>query len=200
MSLIKQPVRSPTAPLTRLRDSSFQITKCRSSQAGADLLPLIPVANAGVPGAALYNASPTQPTNWREELLRIDQNFGTKWAAMFRYTHDSWNTITPTTVFTGSAFPTVQTNFIGPAVSIVARLNWNPSPSLVNEFVFSYTTDHITFTSTGTPNPNAWQRPPNMPMGAIFNNGFGGKLPAITLTGNAAYGGDILRGSQWRVA
>jgi hypothetical protein len=157
--------------------------------AGADILPLIPVPNAGVPGAALYNASPTQPTNWREELLRIDQNFGTKWTAMFRYTHDSWNTITPTTVFTGSAFPTVQTNFIGPAVSIVARLNWNPSPSLVNEFVFSYTTDHITFTSTGTPNPNAWQRPANMPMGALFNNGFGGKLPAITLTGNAAYGG-----------
>ena len=157
--------------------------------AGAALLPLIPLANAGVPGAALYNASPTQPTNWREELLRIDQNFGTKWAAMFRWTHDSWNTVTPTPVFTGSYFPTVQTNFIGPAVSLVARLNWNPSPSLVNEFLFSYTTDHISFFSTGTPNPNAWQRPPNLPMGAIFNNGFGGKLAAITLTGNAAYGG-----------
>ena len=68
-------------------------------------LPLIPMANAGVPGAALYNASPTQPTNWREELLRIDQNFGSKVRAMFRYTHDSWNTVTPTTVFTGSTFP-----------------------------------------------------------------------------------------------
>ena len=74
-------------------------------------------------------------------------------------------------------------------MSIVARLNWNPSPSLVNEFVFSYTTDHITFTSTGNPNPNAWQLPANFPMGYFFNNGVGGKLPAITLTGNAAYGG-----------
>ena len=69
----------------------------------------------------------------------------------------------PPRCITGSYFPTVQTNFVGPAVSIVARLNWNPSPSLVNEFVFSYTTDHITFTSTGTPNPNAWQRPPTCP-------------------------------------
>jgi hypothetical protein len=176
-------------PINPATGQYFANNQVPINQAGADLLPLIPVANAGVPGAALYNDSPTQPTNWREELLRIDHNFGTKWSAMFRYTHDSWNTVTPTPVFTGSAFPTVQTNFIGPAVSIVARLNWNPSPSLVNEFVASYTTDHISFFSTGTPNPNAWQRPANMPMGALFNNGFGGKLPAITLTGNAAYGG-----------
>ena len=159
------------------------------SATGAALLPLIPVANSGVPGAELYNASPSQPTNWREELLRLDQNFGTKWRAMFRYTHDSWNTVTPVGVYSGSYFPTVQTNYVGPAVSIVARLNWNPTPSLVNEFVFSYTTDHITFTSTGTPNPNAWQRPPNLPMGAFFDNGFGGKLPTIQLVGSAAYGG-----------
>jgi hypothetical protein len=108
------------------------------SQVGQSLLPLIPIANAGVPGAALYNASPTQPTNWREELLRLDQNFGSKVRAMFRWTHDSWNTVTPTTIYTGSSFPTVQTNFIGPAVSMVGRVIWNPSSSLVNEFVASY--------------------------------------------------------------
>jgi len=176
-------------PINPATGQYFPNNQVPISPAGAALLPLIPVANAGVPGAALYNASPTQPTNWREELIRVDQNIGSKWRAMFRYTHDSWNTVTPTTVFTGSAFPTVQTNFIGPAVSVVARLNWNPSPTLVNEFVASYTTDHITFLSTGYPNPDAWQRPANLPMGAIFNNGFGGKLPAITLTGNAAYGG-----------
>jgi hypothetical protein len=158
------------------------------SQVGQSLLPLIPVANAGVPGAALYNASPTQPTNWREELLRLDQNFGTKVRAMFRWTHDSWNTITPTTIYTGSSFPTVQTNFIGPAVSMVGRVIWNPSSTLVNEFVASYTTDHITFLSTGYPNPNAWQLPADFPMGYFFNNGAGGKLPAINLSGNAAYG------------
>ena len=157
--------------------------------AGAALLPLIPVANAGVPGAALYNASPSQPTNWREELLRVDQNLGQKWHVMFRYTHDSWNTVTATPVFTGSYFPTVQTNFIGPGESIVARVTTNFTPTLLNEFVAGYTADHISFFSTGTPNPNAWQRPANLPMGAIFNNGFGGKLAAITLTGNAAYGG-----------
>jgi hypothetical protein len=121
--------------------------------------------------------------------LRLDQNLGQKWHLMFRYTHDTWNTVTPTSVYTGSYFPTVQANYIGPAVSMVARATTNFTSTLLNEFVASYTTDHITWTSTGTPNPTAWQRPPNLPMGSLYDNGFGGKLPAITLTGNAAYGG-----------
>jgi len=157
--------------------------------AGQALLALIPPPNAGVPGAEYYDASPVQPMNWREELIRVDHNFSSKIRGMFRYTHDTWATVTPTTLWTGSAFPTMQTNFSGPAVSIVARLTANSSPTLLNEFTFSYTTDHIFMGATGYPNPTAWQRPANLPMGFLFNNGFGGKLPAITLTGGAAYGG-----------
>ena len=40
---------------------------------GTALLALIPIPNAGVPGSALYNAAPNQPTNWREELIRVDR-------------------------------------------------------------------------------------------------------------------------------
>ena len=182
------PANNPDCPHIPGTNTPFPNNQVPVSTVGSALLPLIPIPNAGVPGAALYNASPTQPTNWREELLRVDQNLGTKVRVMYRFTHDSWNTITPTTVYTGSSFPTVQTNFIGPAVSQVARVIWNPSTSLVNEFVMSYTTDHITFFSTGYPNANAWQRPANFPIGYFFNNGAGGKLPAINLSGNAAYG------------
>jgi len=157
--------------------------------AGEALLALIPPPNGGVPGAAVYSASPVQPTNWREELLRVDHNFSSRLQAMFRYTHDSWDTVTPTPLFSGANFPTVQTNFNGPAVSIVARLAATISPTLLNEFTFSYTTDHIFTTSTGYPDPNAWKRPGGLPMGSFFENGFGGKLPTISLTGNAAYGG-----------
>src|SRR6516225_7226244 len=71
-------------PINPATGQFFPNNQVPVSPVGAALLPLIPVANAGIPGAALYNASPTQPTNWREELLRLDQNFGTKWAAMFR--------------------------------------------------------------------------------------------------------------------
>jgi len=151
---------------------------------GAALLPLIPVATSDVPGGASFVLTTTLPTTWREELFRVDHNHNEHNRITFRYIHDSWNTIEPTTIWTGSAFPTVQTGFNGPGISLVARLTSNLSPTLLNEFVASYTTDHITFNSVG-----AWQRPSGLTMGSLFNNGFGGKLPAITLTGGAVYGG-----------
>ncbi len=151
---------------------------------GTALLPLIPVATSDVPGGASFVLTDTIPTTWREELFRVDHNINDRNRLTFRYIHDSWNTIEPTSIWTGSAFPTVQTGFNGPGISLVARLTSNISPTLLNEFVSSYTTDHISFQSQG-----AWRRPAGLPMGALFNNGFGGKLPAITLTGGVAYGG-----------
>jgi hypothetical protein len=167
--------------------------------AGAALLPLIPVPTDDTLGAATFNLSTVQPTTWREELFRVDHNVNDKVRVTFRYIHDSWNAFQSTPIWTDSAFPTVQTNFNGPAVSMVARMTANLSPTLLNEFVASYTTDHISFVSTGTPDPNAWKRPASLPMGAIFNNGFGGKLPAITLSGGNAYNGGFYQdpSSEW---
>ncbi|MBV9574079.1 MAG: carboxypeptidase regulatory-like domain-containing protein [Acidobacteriales bacterium] len=174
-------VNNPTAGMPFLNN------QVPVSPVGQALLALIPAANGGVPGAAVYNASPVEPTNWREELIRVDHNFTPNLRAMFHYAHDSWFTITPTTLFAGSAFPTSQTNFTGPTVSVLARISQTFSPTLLNEFTVSYTTDHIITSATGYPDPNAWQRPANFPMGSFFNNGFGGKLPTISLTGNNAY-------------
>jgi hypothetical protein len=148
-------------------------------------LNMIPLPTTGVPGAAVYQASPVEPTDWREELIRVDHNFSSRVRAMFRYIHDSWTTITPVPLWTNAgSFPTVQTKFGGPGTSLVARLTASTSPTLLNEFVFSYTTDHIILNSLG-----AWQRPPNLAMGALFNNGFGGKAPGFNLVGGVAYGG-----------
>ena len=146
--------------------------------AAAALLPLIPVGTVDVPGASSYIANVTLPTSWREELVRVDHNINNKNRATFRYIHDSWNTIEPGPIWDSASFPTVQTAFNGPGVSVVARLTSNVSPTLLNEFVASYTTDHISFKSVGY-----YQRPANFPMGYIFNNGAGGKLPAINLSG-----------------
>ncbi len=144
------------------------------------LLPLIPVGTVDQPGASAYNTNITLPTSWREELVRIDHNINDKNRATFRYIHDSWNTVEPGPIWDSASFPTVQTAFNGPGVSVVARLTSTFSPTLLNEFVASYTTDHIAFQSVG-----AWQRPSslNSEMGYIYNNGFGGKLPAISLSG-----------------
>jgi len=149
------------------------------------LLPLIPVGTTDVPGASIYNTTATQPTTWREELLRIDHNLTEHHRLTFRYVHDSWETVEPTTIWTGSAFPTVRTGFNGPGISLVARLTSTLSPGLLNEFVAGYTTDHISFKNSGT----AWQRPANLPMGSLYDNGFGGKVPTFNIGGGAAYNG-----------
>jgi len=140
------------------------------------LLPLIPTPNDG---PSNWFATPSLPTHWREELFRVDQNISDKVRATFRYIHDSWDQDYPVPLWTnGVTFPTIQTNFNGPGVSMVARVTATASPTLLNEFVASYTTDHITTSLIGP-----WQRPANFPAIGIYDNGFGGKVPGIMLTG-----------------
>jgi hypothetical protein len=153
----------------------------------AALLPLIPVGTLDTQGGAIYNTNTTLPTNWREELFRIDHNITDKNRATFRYIHDSWNTLEPGPIWDTGSFPTSQTFFNGPGISLVARLTSTISPTLLNEFVASYTTDHIAFKSEGY-----WQlsQAPGFTMGYLYQNGAGGKLPAINVgSGVNVYGG-----------
>ena len=146
------------------------------------LLPMFPLPTPGF--GNFFVASPTQATNWREELLRVDHNINSKWHATFRYIHDSWNSVTPNPLWTnGGSYPTIQDAFIQPSTSMVARLTTVASPTLLNEFVASYSVNHISFQNLG-----AWQRPAGYNIG-LFQNGFGGgKLPGIQLNGGVFNG------------
>ena len=119
------------------------------------LLSMIPKANntlgtyatgqaAGSPLPA-YVANPSYPTNWREELIRVDQNFSENERLTVRYIHDSWSTINqgPLWGVYNNSFDNTNTNFVGPTTSFVVRLTSTIKPNLLNEFVASYTADHI---------------------------------------------------------
>ena len=80
-----------------------------------------------------------------------------------------------------SSFPTIQTQFSGPGVSMVAKLVSTFSPTLLNEFVASYTTDKISLSNTGP-----WARPSSFTAGQLFPDN-GGKLPGISLNTVGAY-------------
>ena len=153
------------------------------------LLAEVPTPNSttGCPSPinSCFNTTFTQPTYWREELVRLDHNFTPNLRGAFHYIHDSWNTVTPLTLWSNATVPNIQTKFVGPTTSAVARLTYTASPTLVNEFVFSYTADHIELTNQGP-----FEKPAGTTMTAIFPDapGFATKLPAITLAGNSAYG------------
>ena len=158
-----------------------------------------------------YDAVISEPTHWREELFRIDQNVNSHLHVTFRFVHDSWDTITPTPNWgtVRNTFPTVQNKFVGPGIDMVVRLTQTITPSLLNETVFSYTDAHITLSNVNGPGGANFQRPaglgdpnkvgtpcpfmlvvPACTMGYLFNNGFGGKAPGLVLGGNnQEYGG-----------
>jgi hypothetical protein len=137
-----------------------------------------------------YDVVVSPPTNWREELFRIDHNITPSTRATFRYIHDAWDTVNTTPIwgFVQNSFPNVENRFVGPGVSMVGHVTRTVT-SWVNDVVLSYTTDHISLTDVDGVG-GQWQRPSGLTMGYLFNNGFGGKMPGIVIGGtNAAYGG-----------
>ncbi len=152
------------------------------------LLNLIPHANTTQGGFPAVSQIISTPTTWREELVRLDHNITDNYRLTFRYIHDSWQTETPNPLWgAGTSFQDIHTKFVGPGTSFVARLNANISPTLLNEFVASYTGDHIFLTALGPANQTTL--PAGFAMGSIFNNGFAAKIPSVSLGNNTAYGG-----------
>ena len=170
----------PDCPVNPNTGSYFPNNTVPVDPNAAALLTLMPAANAP---NNYYNSAPAQATHWREELVRIDHNFNDNFRIFGHYIHDSWNTVTPTPLWgNGASFPTIQTAFNGPGVSDVVGMTANLSPTLLNEFTFSYTTDHIFLNALGPA-----QRPSSMTMTGLYNNGFGGLLPAVSVSGGINY-------------
>ena len=183
----------PDCPINRETGQRFPNDRVPVDPNAEAMLVLFPHANRGSGAESFFQAAPVAPTNWRQELMRVDHNFTNRVRAYARYVHDSWDTITPL----NGSFPTVQSSWLGPGVSAVAHLNVNASPALLNEFIASYTTDHLLITTTGDA-----ARPSSMTMTSFFNNGFGGRLPAVGIFGNTAYEGGFgeFPSVPWRVS
>ena len=201
----KVPIDSRSLALlnTGLIPAPNQSIGCNSSLAGR------PDPNTGVPLVPCYDVVISPDTYWREELFRIDHNITQSLRASFRYIHDSWDTtvVTPQWGYImNNSFPTVQNRLNGPGISMVARLTDTVTPSLLNDFVFSYVNADITLKNVAGPganlDPSVITRGHNFPcpgcdpavggdVGFIFGNGFGDKLPGLIIAGtNAEYGGN----------
>ena len=154
------------------------------------LLPMIPAPNFGTGANSIFAAEVAQPTRWREDLIRVDHDFNPKIRLTFRAIHDSWDTTKATVTWGSENFPTIGTHFVGPGVEMVSRLTATVSPTLLNEFVVSYTTDHIKQNNT---NPQNWTLNPGFTMPGLFPN-LGGKLPDFCLSTSGVYGGGFCEG------
>lgn len=182
----------PDCPVNRLTGAYFPSNQVPIDPTAQTLLGIIPASNAGSDAQSFFNAAPVLPTNWREELVRVDENLTDKQRFFYRFIHDSWNQIYPTPLWGTGSFPTVETSFVGPGVSMVANLTSALSPTLINEFVFSYTTDHIILNAIGNV-----ARPSGFAMTSLYNNGFGGLLPNVNIANGTPYGGGFQAGTGY---
>ncbi|HUI44228.1 MAG TPA: carboxypeptidase-like regulatory domain-containing protein [Terriglobia bacterium] len=155
---------------------------------GTDLLNgLVPLPNSGVNG---WESNSSAPTNWRQEQIRIDQNISDKTQAFFRYTQDTWNTVSVPSLWQWASYDTIKTNFGGPGESAVLHITHTFKPTLENEFVAAYTTDHILlYPVSGNDSPTAsLDRPSDFQMAHLFASNAGNTmLPSLELCGGQSF-------------
>ena len=164
-----------------------------------DIVPIDPTAqallNALVPlpnnGVNYYTAAPSLPTNFREDMFKIDENFTDNVRAFFRYTQDAFNADFVPTLWSNANFGTVKSTWTSPAKSAVFHLTETIRPDLLNEFIASFSADVNTVSnSTGFDSPaGSIDKPSGFAMKTIFpGNQNQPKLPGIAVNGGVPFG------------
>ena len=128
---------------------------------------LVPLPNNGIDG---YLRSPSTPTNFRQEQLRVDQNINDKTTAFFRWTQDTWGQNLLPALWTGSSYDTIASPWQVPAKNAVFHLTRTFKPTLMNEFIFAYGNDpHVIHVTAGPGSPSgSILKPSNWSVTPIF--------------------------------
>src|SRR5215472_9797093 len=102
---------------------------------------------------ACYVATVSPSTQWKESLVRIDQNLSNAQILSLRFIQDSWNTnvLTPQWGLVQNSFPTVQNHIDGPGLSAIASLVSVLPKGFANRFSFSYVQAKIHLTQLTGP-------------------------------------------------
>ena len=151
---------------------------------GVDLVnALVPLPNSGPVGWT--KAAPSN-TNWREEQIRVDQNINDKTRVFVRFTHDSWDTLSVPSLWSGSSYDTINSNFAAPGKSAVLNITRTFTPTLMNEFVMGYTVDFLNVSNVVGPDSvsGSLDRPSGFQLAHFFPaNDTNPVLPAVSVGG-----------------
>ena len=109
-------------------------------------------------GTNQYVSSIPQPTNVREDVVRIDHTINSKLQLMGHYLHDAVDqTYYPPLWGIANNFPTVGTAMKNPSWSATIKLTQTLSPTLLNETAFLYSGNKINLDPVGVfTQPSGW--------------------------------------------
>lgn len=131
-------------------------------------------------GTSQYISSIPQPTNVREDVVRIDHTLTTKLQLMGHYLHDAVDQNYYPPLWGNSSFPTVGTAMKNPSWSSTVKLTQTLSPNLLNETAFLFSGNTINLDPIGTyQQPSGWSATTFFPSGNNFLN----RMPEIQLGG-----------------
>jgi len=135
-------------------------------------------------GTNQYISSIPQPTNVREDVVRIDHSINSKLQLMGHLLHEAVNIGFYPPLWGDSTYPTVGTAMQNPAWSSVIKLTQTISPNLLNETAFLYSGNKITLTPIAGRGgsfvqPAGWTATSFFPLA----NNEGSRMPEIDLQG-----------------
>ncbi len=136
-------------------------------------------ANAGNGTQYISNVNAKQ--NFRQDLVRLDQNVGSKLHIFGRYMQDVVPTTEPGGLFAGEPLPGISsTSTNAPGKNVVANVTWTLSPTVVNEAAFNYSWGAITSELTGVINSPAFNQA--LAGGLPYTDTYG-RIPGLTIAG-----------------
>jgi hypothetical protein len=133
-------------------------------------------------GASQYISSIPQPTNVREDVVRIDHALTPKLQLMGHYLHDAVTTAFYPPLWQGATYPTVGTTMGNPSWSAIVKLTQTISPNVLNEtaFLYSGNTIHlapVALAGYSFVQPAGWTATSFFPLA----NNFESRMPQINL-------------------
>ncbi len=133
-------------------------------------------------GASQYISSIPQPTDVREDVVRIDHALTPKLQLMGHYLHDAVTTAFYPPLWQGATYPTVGTTMGNPSWSAIVKLTQTISPNVLNETAFLYSGNTINLAPVALAGysyvqPVGWTATSFFPLA----NNFGSRLPQINL-------------------
>src|ERR1035437_4115639 len=140
-------------------------------------------------GQPTFQGGNNVPTHVREEIVRIDHNFNSKFSIFGHWVDEQIAQNFGTAMWSGDNVPTAANTFGNPSYSGVIHTTYVISPTLLNEVAFNYNGNRIAILPTGN-----ITRPSGFTSAELFPGNNLNRIPEIHLNG---YNGTDYTTSSW---
>jgi hypothetical protein len=175
------------------------IPSCMLNANGAALLKagIFPKPNANIAnGQGNFVGGANSDTSLKEEIVRIDHNFTSKFSVFGHFIAEQATQGFPISQWSGDNVPTVGDNFGNPSYSAVVHTTYTISPTLVNEVAFNYNGNRINIIPYAATGLASLALPTGYTSARLFPSSpnVDSRIPNIDLSGGAGSNFEI---SSW---